>query len=84
GFLLLIAIRDSRSDDFYAFGGNFEMKLSLDDETYAILREESDRLGMPVPRMIRNMCQNLAKHIQKRNEKQTNPQGENNDRDSKN
>ncbi len=33
------------------------MKLSLDDETYAILREESDRLGMPVPRMIRNMCQ---------------------------
>ncbi len=34
------------------------MKLSLDDETYAILREESDRLGMPVPRMIRNMCQN--------------------------
>ncbi len=60
------------------------MKLSLDDETYAILREESDRLGMPVPRMIRNMCQNLAKHIQKRNDKQTNPQGENNDRDSKN
>ncbi|BDO01178.1 hypothetical protein [Klebsiella quasipneumoniae] len=31
------------------------MKLSLDDETYAILREESDRLGMPVPRMIRIM-----------------------------
>lgn len=53
------------------------MKLSLDDETYAILREESDRLGMPVPRMIRNMCQNLAKHIQQRNEQlQTNPQGE--------
>lgn len=53
------------------------MKLSLDDETYAILLEESDRLGMPVPRMIRNMCQNLAKHIQKRNEQPlTNPQGE--------
>lgn len=57
------------------------MKLSLDDETYAILREESDRQGMPVPRMIRNMCQNLAKHIQRRNEQQhdnqsqTNPQG---------
>lgn len=60
------------------------MKLSLDDETYAILREESDRLGIPVPRMIRNMCQNLAKHIQKRNEQpQTNPQGENNDRESR-
>ncbi|PQX69277.1 hypothetical protein C5952_00435 [Cronobacter sakazakii] len=65
------------------------MKLSLDDETYAILREESDRLGMPVPRMIRNMCQNLAKHIQKRNEQQhdnqslTNPQGENNDRENR-
>ncbi|HBY7498557.1 TPA: hypothetical protein MI670_06095 [Klebsiella pneumoniae] len=60
------------------------MKLSLDDETYAILREESDRLGMPVPRMIRNMCQNLAKHIQKRNEQQTNPQGEQHGRDRKN
>lgn len=60
------------------------MKLSLDDETYAILREESDRLGMPVPRMIRNMCQNLAKHIQKRNEHQTNPQGDNNDEQRKN
>ena len=65
------------------------MKLSLDDETYAILREESDRLGMPVPRMIRNMCQNLAKHIQKRNEQQhdnqslTNPLGENNDRENR-
>ena len=60
------------------------MKLSLDDETYAILREESDRLGMPVPRMIRNMCQNLAKHIQKRNEQpQTNPQGEHNVRESR-
>lgn len=60
------------------------MKLSLDDETYAILREESDRLGMPVPRMIRNMCQNLAKHIQKRNEPLTNPQGDKNDRDNRN
>lgn len=54
------------------------MKLSLDDETYAILREEADRQGMPVPRMIRNMCQNLARYIQKRNndQSQTNPQGE--------
>lgn len=61
------------------------MKLSLDDETYAILREESDLLGMPVPRMIRNMCQNLAKHIQKRNEQPlTNPQGDKNDRDNRN
>ena len=39
------------------------MKLSLDDERYAILREESDRLGMPVPRMIRLMCQNMAQSI---------------------
>jgi len=59
------------------------MKLSLDDETYAILREDSDRLGMPVPRMIRNMCQNLAKHIQKRNgQPLTNPQGEHNEQQS--
>ncbi|HHL3767660.1 TPA: hypothetical protein ACQ7GN_004469 [Klebsiella pneumoniae] len=42
------------------------MKLSLDDETYAILREESDRLGMPVPRMIRIMCQNMAQNIKKK------------------
>ena len=42
------------------------MKLSLDDETYAILREESDRLGMPVPRMIRIMCQDMAQKIKKR------------------
>lgn len=42
------------------------MKLSLDDETYAILREESDRPGMPVPRMIRIMCQNMAQNIKKR------------------
>ncbi|EOY8505385.1 TPA: hypothetical protein ACXP8L_004014 [Klebsiella variicola subsp. variicola] len=61
------------------------MKLSLDDETYFILREESDRLGIPVPKMIRSMCQRLAKHIQKTNdEKMTNPQGEDHDRDSKN
>lgn len=48
------------------------MKLSLDDETYNILREESDRLGMPVPRLIRQMCQNAARQIQLT----TNPQGE--------
>ncbi len=48
------------------------MKLSLDDETYNILREESDRLGMPVPRLIRQMCQSAAKQIQLK----TNPQGE--------
>lgn len=48
------------------------MKLSLDDETYDILREESDRLGMPVPRLIRQMCQNAARQIQLK----TNPQGE--------
>ncbi|WP_202304693.1 hypothetical protein [Dryocola clanedunensis] len=64
------------------------MKLSLDDETYMILREESDRLGMPVPRMIRNMCQNLARHIQKRNDQDdnqppTNPQGNTDERDSR-
>lgn len=56
------------------------MKLSLDDETYAILREESDRQGIPVPKMIRNMCQNLAKHIRKvhgqlNNEQPHNPTG---------
>jgi len=65
------------------------MKLSLDDETYMILREESDRLGMPVPRMIRNMCQNLARHIQKRNDQDdnqppTNLQGNNDDRENRN
>jgi len=59
------------------------MKLSLDDETYAILREESDRLGVRVPQMIRNMCQNLAKHIQQRNE-QPHPTGRNNDEQAKN
>ncbi len=48
------------------------MKLSLDDETYNILREESDRLGMPVPRLIRQMCQSAARQIQLK----TNPQGE--------
>lgn len=55
------------------------MKLSLDDETYNILREESDRLGMPVPRLIRQMCQSAARQIQLK----TNPQGEVN-RDSSN
>ena len=69
------------------------MKLSLDDETYAILREESDRLGMPVPRMIRIMCQDMARNIKKRDavngerlitgqpllESLTNPQGMNNE-----
>ena len=67
------------------------MKLSLDDGTYAILREESDRLGMPVPRMIRIMCQDMAQNIKKRDaangerlitgqplpESLTNPQGMN-------
>jgi hypothetical protein len=54
------------------------MKLSLDDETYAILREESDRQGLPVPVMIRRICQNMAKHIQKCHDtQQTNPQGNN-------
>jgi len=66
------------------------MKLSLDDETYAILREESDRLGIRVPQLIRNICQNLAKHVQQRNEhayteQQPHPTGRNNDnRDSRN
>ncbi|MHB7595837.1 hypothetical protein ACYCMP_25535 [Klebsiella pneumoniae] len=69
------------------------MKLSLDDGTYAILREESDRLGMPVPRMIRIMCQDMAQNIKKRDaangerlitgqplpESLTNPQGMNNE-----
>ncbi|MDA5124512.1 hypothetical protein PG923_16115 [Klebsiella pneumoniae] len=69
------------------------MKLSLDDETYAILREESDRLGMPVPRMIRIMCQDMAQNLKKRDaangerlitgqplpESLTNPQGMNNE-----
>ncbi|HDS7058679.1 hypothetical protein ACNPHK_04500 [Klebsiella pneumoniae] len=69
------------------------MKLSLDDETYAILRDESDRLGMPVPRMIRIMCQDMAQNIKKRDaangerlitgqplpESLTNPQGMNNE-----
>ncbi|HBZ1241020.1 TPA: hypothetical protein MJE48_14005 [Klebsiella pneumoniae] len=69
------------------------MKLSLDDETYAILREESDRLGMPVPRMLRIMCQDMARNIKKRDavngerlitgqplpESLTNPQGMNNE-----
>lgn len=59
------------------------MKLSLDDETYLTLREESDRLGLPVPRMIRSMCQEAAQRIKKRNEQQTNPQGENNNGSSK-
>lgn len=67
------------------------MKLSLDDKTYAILREESDRLGMPVPRMIRIMCQNMAQNIKKRDtangerlitsQSLTNPQGLNNEQD---
>ena len=67
------------------------MKLSLDEETYAILREESDRLGMPVPRMIRIMCQNMAQNIKKRDaangerlitsQPLTNPQGLNNEQD---
>ncbi|OUI67467.1 hypothetical protein AZZ99_001734 [Serratia marcescens] len=48
------------------------MKLSLDDDTYNILREESDRLGIPVPRLIRQMCQSAARQIQLT----TNPQGE--------
>ncbi|MCA1176107.1 MULTISPECIES: hypothetical protein [unclassified Pantoea] len=65
------------------------MKLSLDDETYAILREESDRLGMPVPRMIRIMCQKLALDIKKIDAVNgerliTNPQGLDNERSSKN
>ncbi|EJG2380218.1 hypothetical protein B6J47_26865 [Klebsiella pneumoniae] len=69
------------------------MKLSLDDETYAILREESDRLRMPVPRMIRIMCQDMAQNLKKRDaanderlitgqplpESLTNPQGMNNE-----
>ena len=69
------------------------MKLSLDDGTYAILREESDRLGMSVPRMIRIMCQDMAQNIKKRDaangerlitgqplpESLTNPQGMNNE-----
>ncbi|EPN6131986.1 MULTISPECIES: hypothetical protein [Enterobacteriaceae] len=60
------------------------MKLSLDDETYAILREESDRLGIRVPQLIRNICQNLAKHVQQRNEQQPHPAGRNNDGQQKN
>ncbi len=39
------------------------MKLCLDDETYFALRAEADRQGLPVPKMIRIMCQTFAKRL---------------------
>lgn len=59
------------------------MKLCLDDETYFALREEADRLGLPVPKMIRIMCQTFAKRlIAAQQTLTTNLRGKNDERNS--